>query len=395
MNQIYSNRILNTKPSFVREILKYAVQDDMISFAGGLPNPVAFPVDAFSESTTRIMKESGYKVFQYSNSEGLLSLREQIAQRYFKRFHLQFNPEDILITTGSQQANDLIGKALLEKGDKVLVESPTYLGALQIYSMFEPEFITVDLESDGPDLAMLEDILKHNQIKIYYSIPNFQNPTGISYSAEKRKKMCELLSQYNVVLIEDDPYGELRFRGEDLPYVGAGKLENSVLFGTFSKTLTPGIRLGYVCTKNHTLMKHMITAKQATDLHTDIMAQYMIDDYLKHNDYEKHIQSIKDLYHKQCSTMVEQIKLYLGNEISVTDPDGGMFLWANLKNGSSSLKLFNEAIKLGVAFVPGDPFYSNRTDVSTFRLNYTNSSIDEIKEGVQRLTSVCKAQIAS
>lgn len=385
MEQLFSNRSLNTKPSFVREILKYAQSDTVISFAGGLPNPIAIPTDALAESSDRVIRDYGYKVFQYSNSEGLYALREQICNRYYERFQLRITPVDILITTGSQQGNDLLGKAVLNHGDKILVEKPAYLGALQIFSMFEPEFLTVDLEEDGPNLEQLEEILRTNEIKIFYTVPNFQNPTGITYCKEKREKLAKMLSKYDTILIEDDPYGELRFHGEDLPYIGAGKLQNSVLFGTFSKTVAPGMRVGYLCTQNHQLMKHLITAKQATDLHTDIMAQYTICDFLLHNDYDKHIQRIKDLYQIQSTTMVEEMKKAFSSEIEVTNPEGGMFLWARIKQDTSALCLFNHCIKEGVAFVPGDPFYVNLMDVSTFRLNYTNSSSDEIKEGIKRM----------
>lgn len=391
MNQIFTERIRNAKPSFVREILKYTSQKDVISFAGGLPNPIAIPTEALSESTDRIIQDLGYKVFQYSNSEGLLCLRQWIAKRYEERYHLEVTAEDILITTGSQQANDLVGKVLLEKGDKVLIEKPAYLGAIQIFSLYEPEFLTVDLMEDGPDLNLLEDLLKTNDIKLMYTVPNFQNPTGITYSHEKRMKIRALLEKYQTVLIEDDPYGELRFRGNHLPYIGAGNLENSILYGTFSKTVAPGMRIGYVCTKNKEIMKHLLTAKQASDLHTNLLAQYVIYDYLMHNDYESHISRIKDLYHAQSSTMVESMRSYLFQDITFTEPEGGMFLWATLTNGESSLELFQRCIASNVAFVPGDPFYTSLSNVPSFRLNYTNSNEAEIITGIQKIAMSCKS----
>ena len=385
MKQIYSNRILESKPSFVREILKYASQPGMISFAGGLPNPIAIPTKALALSSTRVIKENGYKTFQYSNSEGLLPLRELIAKRYYDRFHYEVSADEILITTGSQQANDLVGKVLLNKGDKVLIEKPAYLGAIQILSMYEPKFLEVDLEEDGPDLNMLEDLLKTNDIKLMYTVPNFQNPTGITYSLEKRKKICELLNQYQVVLIEDDPYGDLRFQGMDLPYIGADKLEHSILFGSFSKIISPGVRIGYLCTKDKELMQKLIIAKQATDLHTDILAQHILYDYLIHNDLEEHISDIKHLYRKQSSTMIECLNSFLSSKITFTKPEGGMFLWAKRIDNGSAKELFHECINSNVAFVPGDPFYINATKAPTFRLNYTNSNEDEIIQGVKRI----------
>ncbi len=293
--------------------------------------------------------------------------------------------DEILITTGSQQANDLVGKVLLNKGDKVLIEKPAYLGAIQILSMYEPKFLEVDLEEDGPDLNMLEDLLKTNDVKLMYTVPNFQNPTGITYSLEKRKKICELLNQYQVVLIEDDPYGDLRFQGMDLPYIGADKLEHSILFGSFSKIISPGVRIGYLCTKDKELMQKLIIAKQATDLHTDILAQHILYDYLIHNDLEEHISDIKHLYRKQSSTMIECLNSFLSSKITFTKPEGGMFLWAKRIDNGSAKELFHECINSNVAFVPGDPFYINATKAPTFRLNYTNSNEDEIIQGVKRI----------
>lgn len=388
MEDIFSNRIKNTKSSFIREILKVTESDDIISFAGGLPNPISFPMEELSASSERIIQNFGDKVFQYATTEGFLPLREYVADRYYHRFQLRVSPNDILITTGSQQGIDLMAKVLINKGDNIIIEEPGYLGAIQAFSLCEPNFIPIPLENDGINLEILEKTLKEKKVKIFYSVPNFQNPTGISYSKEKREAVCNLLETYNVVLIEDDPYSELRFDGDMLPYIGAGKLKNSVLFGTFSKTVTPGMRLGYICTQNKSIMKHLITAKQGSDLHTNIFAQYLIYDYVQHNDYETHIAKIKDLYKKQSDSMIAAMKKYFPSNINFTFPQGGMFLWVTLNNGTSALDLLNEAMKLKVAFVPGDPFYTNKENVNTLRLNYTNSDTKTIEEGIRRLGSI-------
>ena len=385
MNDLFSDRIKNTKPSFTREILKVTESKDMISFAGGLPNPISFPLNELSEASARIINTNKAKVFQYSTTEGYLPLREYIAQRYEKRFQLKFTSEDIMITTGSQQGLDLLGKALINKGDGIIIEEPGYLGAIQAFSLCEPNFIPVSLDDDGINLEELEKALQCNNVKIFYTVPNFQNPTGITYSREKREAVSKLLEKYKVVLVEDDPYNELRFEGEDLPYIGTGKLEYSVLLGSFSKTITPGMRLGYICTKNKELMNYLNTAKQGSDLHTNIFAQYLIFDYLEHNDYEAHISKIKALYKVQCLAMQAAMKTYFPSYISYTKPSGGMFLWATLHNGISALDLLEEAKKVKVLFVPGDPFYVRKEKVNTLRLNYTNSDLGIIEEGIRRL----------
>jgi len=390
MIDLYSDRIKQTKPSFTREILKVTETNDFISFAGGLPNPISFPLQALSESSERIISTHRDKVFQYAATEGLLPLRQYIADRYLRRFQLKLQPEDIMITTGSQQALDLIGKALINKGDGIIIEEPGYLGAIQAFSLYEPTFLPVSMEDDGINLEELEAALKQKNVKLYYSVPNYQNPTGISYSREKRDAVYQLLQKYKVVLVEDDPYSELCFEGESLPYIGADRLEYSVLFGTFSKTVTPGMRVGFLCTKNKELMNYVNTAKQGSDLHTNIFAQYLIYDYLMHNDYETHISKIKALYKEQSDAMLSAMEQYFPDFASYTRPLGGMFLWVTLQNHRSALTLLEEAKQEKVLYVPGDPFYTNKTNVNTLRLNYTNSDPASIEEGIRRLGNLLK-----
>jgi 2-aminoadipate transaminase len=388
MNDLFSDRILKTKASFTREILKATESNDIISFAGGLPNPISFPLEELAKSSARIIEMHKDKVFQYSTTEGYLPLRQLIADRYEKRFGLKFLPEDIMITTGSQQGLDLVGKVLINKGDGIILEEPGYLGAIQAFSLFEPTFLPVTLEEDGVNLEELEHILRTQSVKIFYSVPNYQNPTGLTYSLKKREAIRKILEKYQVVLVEDDPYSELCFDGESYPYIGADQLEYSVLFGTFSKTVTPGMRLGFVITKNKALMKHLNTAKQGSDLHTNIFAQYLIYDYLVHNDYEKHITKITALYKQQSSVMLDAMDRYFPSYVSHTAPLGGMFLWATLNNGLAAIDLLAEAVKENVIFVPGDPFYTTKERVNTLRLNYTNSEETTIVEGIKRLGAI-------
>ena len=259
---------------------------------------------------------------------------------------------------------------------------------IQAFCLCEPAFLPVTLEEDGLNLEELESALQHKKVKLIYTVPNFQNPTGLSYSQEKRSAIGELLSNHDVALIEDDPYGELRFQGESLPYIGAGRLENSILLGTFSKTVSPGMRLGFLITKNRQLMQHLVTAKQGSDLHTNIFAQYVIHEYLTHNAYEEHVQTIIALYREQADVMLDAMKRYFPSHVSYTKPEGGMFIWVTLPSGQSALQLFPKAMEQKVAFVPGDPFYTSKVNVNSMRLNFTNATPDVIQEGIKRLGNI-------
>lgn len=384
MENLLSERIKSTPPSFIRSILKTASDPDIISFAGGLPNPVSFPQEELLESMQRIVKTYGDSLFQYSITAGLPELRQYIANRYNEKFGMKLNMDHVLITTGSQQALDLISKVLLNTGDGVIVEKPSYLGAIQAFSQYQPTFYPVDLTENGLDIGQLKAALQNN-VKFLYAIPDFQNPTGLTYSAENRDRIYEIIKEYDVVLVEDDPYGELRFDGERLPYIGAGRLPNSILLGTFSKTVTPGMRTGFIISQNTELLKHISVAKEASDLHTNIFSQYLIWDYLEHNDYDAHIEKIRQLYKTQAQAMVNAMDKYFPKTVTYTKPHGGMFLWVTLPEGVSAMELFPKALENKVAFVPGDPFYINRKDMNTMRLNYTNADCQTIEEGIRKL----------
>jgi 2-aminoadipate transaminase len=370
----YSKRILKTPKSFIREILKVTEEQDIISFAGGLPNPISFPEEKLQESVNRVIEQEGSKSFQYSTTEGLRPLREYIAQKYQQKHQLNVSADDILITTGSQQGLDLMGKVLINPADKIILEKPGYLGAIQAFSLYEPEFVQVKLLEDGLDVVQLEAELKKGLVKLMYTVPNYQN--------------AKVIAKYPTILIEDDPYGELCFDEEMLPYISASGIDNSVLFGSFSKIVTPGMRIGWICTQNKELMSHLVTAKQASDLHTNIFSQYVINDYVRHNDLDSHITKIRSLYKEQCNAMLEAIHTYFPKDVKVTKPNGGMFIWAELPNGNSAIELFDRAMEKRVSFVPGNPFYTCGKSFSTMRLNYTNSSVEKIEEGIKRLASV-------
>ncbi len=389
LDELFSDRIKLTPPSFIRSILKTAADPEIISFAGGLPNPISFPQEDLLVSMQRIVKKFGSKCFQYSITAGLPELRQYIAERYNKKFALNLSMDNVIITTGSQQALDLIGKVFLNNDDGVILEKPSYLGAIQAFSQYFPQFYQVELTENGMDTEELKKVLKNN-IKFMYVIPNFQNPTGLSYSLERRNEIAEILKNENIVLIEDDPYGDLLFSGSRLPYIGAGKLKNSILLGTFSKTVTPGMRTGFIISENKEILRNISVAKEASDLHTNIFTQYLIWDYLVNNDLEEHISKIKALYKEQAGAMLDAMAKYFPKSVKYTKPHGGMFLWATLPEGVSAMGMFPKALEKKVVYVPGDPFYVGRKDVNAMRLNYTNADCKTIEEGIKRLGELLK-----
>lgn len=373
--------------SFIREILKVTEDSNIISFAGGLPNPAFFPVKEIAEAAAKIFEMDGRNVLQYSTTEGYLPLRKYIAERYLKRNGLKIHPDQILITNGSQQGLDLIGKAFLNKGDGVVIESPGYLGAIQAFSIYEPIFKSVSLLDDGIDIDMLKKTVRDEQIKLVYTVPTFQNPSGITYSRQKRKDVANILEKHDVIFIEDNPYYELRFAGEDLPLIRNFREENSILLGSFSKIVSPGLRLGWICTTNE-IMEKIIIAKQASDLHSNYLAQRIVYQYLIDNDIDEHIIKIREAYKIRRDLMVSMISEHFPEEIEFTKPEGGMFLWITLPEKISSLDLFEHAIKENVAFVPGNPFYVNGGGNNTLRLNFSNSDEEQIEIGIKRLANI-------
>lgn len=389
----YANRMYNVKKSYIREILKVTEKPEVISFAGGLPNPATFPVDGIKNATIKVMEKFGKEALQYSTTEGYQPLRKYIAERYYKRFGLKVSEDEILITTGSQQGLDLIGKIFIDPNDEVIVEKPGYLGAIQALSVFEPTYLSVSLENDGINLLELEKVLDKHSPKLFYAVPNFQNPTGLTYTEDNLIKVSDMMkSNGNTILIADDPYGELRFCGKDNNSVKSFLGEQSILLGSFSKIVSPGMRIGWICASPE-IIDRLVTVKQAADLHTNYFTQRVLYQYLVDNDLDEHIKSIKNLYGQQKQIMEDAIKEYFPKNVDVTKPEGGMFLWVTLPQGISALSLLEKAAEKNVAFVPGDPFYVDQENVNSLRLNYTNSTQDEINEGIRNLGDVLKAII--
>ena len=392
MSCLFADRMSAVHKSFIREILKVTDDPEIISFAGGLPNPRLFPVQELSEAAKKVLDECGPSVLQYSITEGHLPLREYVSRRYAKR-GVKVSPEEILITNGSQQGLDLVGKIFLNKSDEVLVERPTYLAALQSFGMYEPVFSSVTLEENGPDLGSLDDALEGKAPKIFYAVPNFQNPTGISYSSEKRQGVADLLADRDTIFIEDDPYGELRFKGQDKPSMKNFLGDKAILLGSFSKIVSPGLRLGWICAQDE-IMEKLIVAKQASDLHSGCLSQRVVYQFLIDNEIDDHIFRIREAYGAQRDLMIKIMEETFPESVKYTRPEGGMFLWVTLPEGFSSLDLFQRAIKDKVAFVPGHAFFADGSGGNTMRLNFSNSDPEKIVEGMTRLSRSMKEMMA-
>jgi 2-aminoadipate transaminase len=381
----FADRINDVPRSFLREILKVAISEDVISFAGGLPNRDLFPVDAIRAAADRVFVEEGRSALQYGSSEGYLPLREYIAARYRSRFGLEVDPARVLITSGSQQGLDLVGKTLLNEGDPVAIEEPGYLGAIQAFSVYRAAFRPVPVSPGGADLDALAALLKGDAPRVFYTVPNFQNPSGISYDDANRAAVDELVGAGDTVLIEDDPYGELRFSGADPQPFGARIPEQVVMLGSFSKIVAPSFRVGWLVAGD-ALMDKLLVAKQATDLHTSEITQRILYRYLADNDVDAHVALIRGKYGAQCRAMVDALRRSFPPEVNIVEPEGGMFLWLELPDGIDAMTLFDEAIRRKVAFVPGLPFYTRPgVGANALRLNFSCVGESAIASGVERL----------
>jgi 2-aminoadipate transaminase len=389
MSTLFSDRMADVPRSFIREILKVTSDESIISFAGGLPNRKLFPVAAIREATLAVLDTDAGDALQYAPTEGYGPLRQWIADRYAKTLGLTVDPEDVLVTTGSQQGLDLLGKVLLNEKERVGIEQPGYLGAIQAFSLYRPVFCPVPLEWDGIDLEAFERAVRGDRVKLFYGVPNFQNPSGISYSDAKRRAAADLLRGTSTLIVEDDPYGELRFFGSRKPSFRALVPENTVLLGSFSKIFVPSFRIGWMVAARD-LMEKLVIAKQATDLHTNYFGQRIVHRYLADNDVDAHIRTIREAYGNQRNAMVGAIRAHFPPSVRFSEPDGGMFLWVELPAGVAALDVFEKAIARKVAFVPGDPFYVDRKNVSTMRLNF--SCVDEatIENGIRILGEVLR-----
>lgn len=379
----FSARMAGVRRSYIREILKVTQNPEIISFAGGLPSPDHFPAEAFARAAKDVLTDSGPQALQYSITEGYPALREFISARYKSQWSMDIPPDNILITTGSQQGLDLLAKVMLDVGDEVLIERPGYLGAIQAFSLYGAAFRTASLTPHGVDLNELETQLKARP-KLFYAVPSFQNPSGTTYDVHTRREVARLIEKSDTILVEDNPYGELRFKGEAVPPVRAFlDGDRMALMGSFSKIASPGMRIGWIATGQE-LMQRLVTAKQASDLHTSIFTQRVLHRFLETNDLDAHIAVIRKAYGERRDVMVDVIKREFPAEVRCTEPEGGMFLWGELPKDVDSEEVFNKAIANKVAFVPGRPFFVDGTD-NAFRLNFSNSTPERIEEGITRM----------
>lgn len=391
----FAKRMSYIKASEIREILKVTEQDDVISFAGGLPAPELFPIEEINEINKIVLKETGTKALQYTTTEGYAPLREWISKRMNERLGTSFDKDNILITHGSQQGLDLSGKVFLDEGDIVLCESPTYLAAISAFKAYGCSFIEIPTDLYGMDMEALEDVLrKTKNIKLIYVIPTFQNPTGKTWNLERRKRLAELSAQYGVAVVEDNPYGELRFEGETLSSVKSFDTVGNILCtGSFSKIFCPGFRIGWIAGDKDIIRKYVLV-KQGTDLQCNTIAQMTIAEYLKRYDIDEHIKKIVEVYRKRRDVAVKCIERYFPDNIKFTHPEGGLFTWIELPEGASARKILEICLKRKIAFVPGGSFFPNENKENTFRINYSNMPEERIETGLQILGEVVKGYIS-
>jgi 2-aminoadipate transaminase len=381
----FSDRIKNIPESFIREILKVSSRPDMISFAGGLPNPNFFPVEKIARAAEKVFSKDGTSALQYWVSEGYLPLRDYIAQWQSVKTGVKISAEDVLMLNGSQQGLDLVGKLFLNPSSDLLVEGPSYLGAIQAFSVYQPTFHHIKIFEGGPDVDEFSHILKEKQPVIFYCIPNFQNPTGNTYDLNHRKALAAATENSETIWVEDNPYGEIYFEKNNLPDFYSLIPDKTILLGSFSKIISPGMRLGW-STGPRAIMKKMTIAKQAADLHTSNLMQRIVFQFLLDNPLEDHLNSIRTFYKEQAEFMMSAMQSHFPEQVQWIIPKGGMFIWVTLPNGILAHKLLETAIEQNVLFVPGQNFYvGGKQGDNSLRMNFSNPSKKEITKGIKIL----------
>ena len=391
----FAERTNNMEGSAIRELLKLTQRPEVISFAGGMPAPELFPVDAMIDVSRQVLEENGRVAMQYTTTEGYAPLREHLAKRMNDKLNTNVVADDLLITNGSQQCLDFIGKIFLDKDDIVLCESPSYLGAINAFNAYQPKFIDVPTDENGMIMEELEKILEENdRVKFIYVIPDFQNPSGRTWPLERRKKFMEIINKYEIPVAEDNPYGELRYEGEYLPSLKSMDTKGLVMFlGTLSKVLSPGYRIGWVAASPEILAKFNVI-KQAADLQASTISQMEMAKFFDVYDVDAHVEKLREVYGHRRTVMLDAMKEHFPEGVTYTYPNGGLFTWVILPEGIDASVLQKEkALPHNVAFVPGEPFFPNGGHANTFRMNYSNMPDDKIKEGIRLLGLAIKEAI--
>lgn len=399
--QHFAQRTQRIKSSAIRELLKLAEQRQVISFAGGLPAAESFPMEQLEEAMHRVVTQSDGAAFQYSSTEGYLPLRDMIA-RHATRYGLNVTPENILITAGSQQGLDLLGRIFINPGDRILVEEPTYLGALQAWNAYGAEYVTVPVDEDGMKMDALEAALRTGP-KFIYALPNFQNPSGVTLSGARRLRLVELANHYGVPIVEDDPYGQLRYEGSHIPPIAAldkrGRDDcetcyrgNVIYLSTFSKLLAPGLRVAWVVAAPEVIEK-LVQAKQGADLQCATFNQMLVYEVAREGFLDKHIKTLRTMYRERRDAMLNAMAEHFPQSVHRTRPQGGLFLWATLPAGIDAAEILPDAVNERVAFVPGASFHANGGGANTMRLNFSNATSQQIHEGIARLGQVLEVAL--
>jgi 2-aminoadipate transaminase len=387
MNYTISNRMSSLRGSAIREIFKYAADPAVISLAGGNPNPELFPSEALSDIAAEILRDQPVTALQYGITEGYTPLREAIRERLARVEHIGSENDDLIVVSGGQQGIELATKCLVNEGDTVIVEQPSFIGATNAFRSYGAHLVGVPVQNDGMDLDALEHTLaENNNVRFIYTIPTFQNPMGVTMSIEKRKKLYEIAKKNSVLILEDNPYGELTFDGVKIPTIKSMDTEGIVMYsGSFSKILAPGLRLGFMCAPRAIIQK-MVIAKQVSDVHTPMLPQLLATEYMKRYDLDALILKMRENYSHKCKTMLDAMEQYFPSDVTYTRPGGGLFIWCDLGHGLDTFTLSKKAIEQKVVYVPGNTFMVDMDQsTSTLRLNYSTMSDEKIVEGIRRL----------
>lgn len=390
----FSNRIGALKPSAIREIFKVLEDPSIISFAGGNPAPETFPAQDLAEISAQIFEKQASKALQYGLTEGYAPLRAQVAQRLKEKFSIGTENDETIIVSGGQQGVELSCKVLCNESDTVLCEEPSFIGALNAFRSYHTQLVGIPMQEDGMDLEKLEQALKtQKNVKLLYIISTFQNPMGVTTSLQKRKQIYELAKKYHVIIFEDNPYGELRFTGQDIPTIKSMDKDGIVIYcGSFSKILSPGMRIGFICAPKEIVTK-LVVAKQISDVHTNLFFQMVVSEYLKQKDIDSHIAEIRTLYRQKNEAMLQKMDQVLPSSVTYTRPQGGLFIWCDLGAGIDAAAFTKKLLQQKVAVVPGSTFLTDETKpCSCIRLNYSMPSFEQIDQGIEILGKTINQQ---